>query len=31
MNEQMIEQVAEMVCDLNAETIATYEEMGNDE
>ena len=27
-DDALIEQVAEMVCDLNHETIETYEEMG---
>ena len=27
---QMIEMMAEMVCDLNADTIETYEEMNED-
>ena len=30
MEDEMIEQVAEMVCDINADTIETYEEMGDE-
>lgn len=30
MNDEMVEQMAEMVCDLNADTIETYEEMSEE-
>ena len=31
MSEEMVEQLAEMVCDLHADTIATYEEIEAEE
>jgi hypothetical protein len=30
VNDEMVEQMAEMVCDMNADTIEMYEEMGEE-